>query len=96
MTAQFWELNEAKSSEYFAEFLDAQMGDPGSRWWSAGVKADGCVNLYRYHNEPMGQTKPDNIDYMHLCDLDETIARLTALRDAAKDYFASQNMEWPL
>jgi len=45
-------------------------------WWEATLRYDGCVQFRRYFNVPMAE----EVDDIHLCDLDETIKRLEALR----------------
>lgn len=52
----------------------------------AAVKWDGCVNLWRTYDGPKER------DYIHICDLDEYIEQLIALRDAAKAHFKDN---WP-
>jgi hypothetical protein len=62
-------------------------------WWEAGVRFDGCVHLRHYSNRP--RTDPErrleDEDYIHICDLDDAIARLVALREAAQSHFG----QWP-
>ena len=58
--------------------------DTGSRKqfiWEANVKWDGCVELVHRYN--MGDN-PEDAGQIHLCDLDEMIARLQALREEAR------------
>ena len=55
-------------------------------WWSAVVKDDGCVDLRRYFNEP-NDGDPDMTDYIHICDLDDFIERLQALKTFAEIRF---------
>jgi len=54
-------------------FLSAK--DPDG-WYSASVKWDGCIDFTRYFNEPNGEMK----DSIHICDIDDMIARLQALK----------------
>jgi hypothetical protein len=68
--------------------------DDEEGWWSAIVKWDGCVDFYRYHNWPKGETpegREEVSDYIHICDVDDLIARLQALKEAAKTNFDG----WP-
>lgn len=52
--------------------------------WEANVKWDGCVELVRRHNIDSPNPGDGDSEWIHLCDLEETIKRLEALRDAAK------------
>lgn len=66
-------------------------------WYTAGVKFDGCVHLHRYFNLPRHlRTKQDDErdapDYYHICDIDEEIARLQAIKALALEYFGEH---WP-
>jgi hypothetical protein len=73
---------------------DGSLGEDGEAWWKATVKWDGCIHLNRYHNLPYPQPKDDRhalSDYLHICELDEFIEAMIALRDRAKEYFGA----WP-
>lgn len=65
--------------------------DDGEGWWSAFVKWDGCLEVTRYFNVPYGEGNEDNESTIHICDLDEFIARLEALRALARQHFG----DWP-
>lgn len=63
--------------------------------WRANVKWDGCIHLSRYFNGVNPDTDKDaaeNSDYMHICDLDGTIAMLQALKAKALEHFGA---DWP-
>lgn len=53
------------------------------------VKWDGCVHLH--HVQPGASKTLDESDYLHICDLDDFIARLQELRTLAEAKFG----EWP-
>ena len=70
-----------------------QLDDPEG-WYSARVKFDGCVDFMRYHNWPKDAApagREEDVDYIHICDVDDMIARLQAIKEAAKKHFK----EWP-
>lgn len=46
-----WKVLEAKSHWLS---LASEVGDDGLHWWSASVKWDGCVEIHRAHNVPLG------------------------------------------
>jgi hypothetical protein len=63
-------------------------------WWEAGVKSDGCIHLNQYFNRPFTEVSPTEAadsGYFHICDLDDFILRLQALRAAALEHFGA----WP-
>ena len=95
----YWEIDPRNAMDHWVEFLDAEMEDPESRWYKASVKWDGCVHFNRYYNTPMSFEEDHkdgkDVDYMHICDLDQLIDRLTELRDKAKAYFTEKRGEWP-
>lgn len=76
------------------------LGENG--WYTAVAKWDGCIHLNKAGNTnfgPDGKLPPgtegtvmDEGDYMHICDLDDFIERMIALRDEAKKHFGAQ---WP-
>ena len=64
-------------------------------WYTASVKEDGCLEFRRFFNDSAESqsTRPEDdrmYDQIHFCDLDDEIARLTALRDMARAAFAAQ------
>lgn len=87
-----WILEPSGTAEdHWVDFVD-----PGG-WYSASVKWDGCVHFYRYFNQPHPQPKDDPTAYaqhLHICDIDEEIARLQALKAKAIEYFAERG-GWP-
>ena len=58
-------------------------------WYSVRIKWDGCVELIRYHNRPFFAENPDpqDVNRLHICDLDDFIERLQALRQEGVAYF---------
>jgi len=81
-----WEIDSEKTKDHWLELKDPE------GWYSAVVKWDGCIHLYRYFNSPMGseyhkETHDENIDYIHICDVDDMIARLVALKEKALGHF---------
>jgi hypothetical protein len=74
---------------------DTVNGSSDDNWREASVKWDGCIQYNRFFNEP-GPSKGENShpqleDGMHICDIDEEIAWLQALKAAAIKHFG----EWP-
>ena len=64
-------------------------------WYSATVKSDGCIDFYRYHNWPKDKApagREEDVDYIHICDVDDMIARLQAISLVAKGQFEV----WPI
>lgn len=54
-------------------------------WWRAAVKEDGCISFSRFFNRPLfaPDREPDDEAQMHICELDDLIERLTALKALA-------------
>ena len=63
-------------------------------WRMARVRTDGCVEYFRLHNNPWsGEDHPDDFAcQIHLCDIDEEIARLTALKELVMQRYDG---DWP-
>jgi hypothetical protein len=64
------------------------------QWYRADVKWDGCVHFYRSYNgaqlDAIGSL--EDIDYLHICDIDDMIMRLQELKKIATLHF--NNDEW--
>lgn len=90
--AAYWQGGPADTNEYCLSVMDP------NRWWKAVVKFDGCVHFNHAHNaafKPDGSDNTENggdSDYSHICDLDDYIERLLALRDLALKHFGP---DWP-
>ena len=85
----YWETQPGQySSEYFTDFRDPE------GWYKAHVKRDGCVEFTRFFNVPaaLDDFAPDTYDHIHICDLDDFIERLQALRAAAIEHYGDA---WP-
>ena len=54
--------------------------------WEANVREDGCVNLRKFwrKGEPLDHISAAGKDYIHICKLEEAIARLEAIRATAR------------
>ena len=56
---------------------------------------DGCIDYYRYFEKPMGedpQNDAEESDMLHICDIDEEIARLQALKRVARTWFSERRV----
>ena len=58
------------------------------RGWAVWIKADGCFELTRVHNDG---SRDSDMERIHICDLGELIERLQEMRSFAKAYFGT----WP-
>lgn len=80
-----WELTPDQPYSFVLTFAS------GDGFRMARVKSDGCIDYYRYHNEPYDGSSPTQLeDYLHICNIDEEIARLQALKAAAEQAFKEQ------
>lgn len=80
MSRVHWKVEEGKTHDHGLSVGDVPLYDDDPSW-SAFVKFDGCVDLYEVGG-----------DGIHICNLDEMIARLQDLRALAKEKFGP---EWP-
>jgi hypothetical protein len=59
--------------------------------FSVWMKRDGCMEFYRYFNgaSPLyaNEGYEDNVEQMHICDIDDMIKVLHGLREFAAKYF---------
>jgi len=64
-------------------------------WYTATIKWDGCIDFKRFHNYPYQKDQElvtgQYFDCVHICDIDDMIARLQAIKEIAKTHFG----EWP-
>lgn len=62
-----------------------------NQWYRADIKWDGCVHFYRSHNgaqlDAIGSL--ENIDYIHICEIDDMIMRLQELKRMALEHFGN-------
>jgi hypothetical protein len=88
MAEKHWVVDEEETRPYW---LDVH--DPNG-WFKAIVTTDGCIHLNRYHNIPLPEVEDERqlTDYLHICDLDDMIARLQSLKTVAQAHFGE---EWP-
>ena len=58
------------------------------------LKWDGCIDYRIGHNgvKPSEDPTGDDTDYIHICDIDEMIKKLQALKEYGKKHF--QNEYW--
>jgi len=83
-----WELKQPTISP-FDQPVKAVFEDPDN-WYRAEVCWDGCIEFYRAFNSPLSSEKeyPEQlIDNIHICQIDDMIERLQALKKAAIEFF---------
>jgi hypothetical protein len=78
-----WRIIADKSSN-----VRLEVQDPDG-WYDASVKWDGCIDFRRYKNAPLDDPdRSDELDdVLHICELDDEIERLQALRAVAVEHF---------
>jgi hypothetical protein len=83
-----------KAEEHWLDVISDDID--GSPWYQASIKWDGCVDLNIAGNLPFSsengfanQARKEGAcdNYVHICDLNNLIGRLTSLRDTAKKHF---------
>jgi len=86
--SDFWKITK---QDDLILYLEDPLG-----FWSATVKWDGCIDLTRLFNLPLPITNdPDQlVDMLHLCDINEAIERLQALKELAKAHFAQTGEDY--
>lgn len=94
------EWRQRRPGEWWQMFTDAPepLGEEvnGTRWPPSMVVSWGgrgcCVHLHSYSNGAMpgDEGREDDVDYLHICDLDDFIEELQALRAAMR----WQRPEW--
>lgn len=79
--------------------------DPRRKWFEAAtptgslsVKSPGCTHLHHYSNgtiagSPKAEQEADDIDYLHICELDDFIAQLIQLRELRRRHAAGETVE---
>ena len=79
---KYWQIDQKETQDHWLKIDDPE------KCYDAVVKWDGCIDLYkRYPNE-----LEDDPDYVHICDLDDFIARLLELKRIALQHFGE---DWP-
>lgn len=83
MTEPLWVVIPERTQPHWLEVIDPE------GWCKASVKWDGCIHFDKFYNAPY----PDGErEYMHICDLDDLIKRLQALKLEAQKHFGDK---WP-
>lgn len=83
--SKYWTLVE--STDWTCNLVDPE------GHYGAYIKGDGCVNLWGYDNPKVDRSvsgptyRGEDDFYEHICDIDERITRLIALREMAIRYF---------
>jgi len=77
---------EEKTTEAWLE-LELRDGANGNEVpsYKIEVRSDGCIHLRRYYNG--GYDEPD---YLHICDIDEVIELLQAVKEKAEEHFGKE------
>jgi len=70
------------------------LADP-EKFMRAYVRADGCLNLLFYNDEWLFDHDRHSYDW-HICEIDEAIERLQAIKEMAVKYFAEKGKQWPV
>ncbi len=72
---EVWEIDHDRTEDHWLEVVSRD------RLWGAHAKWDGCCHIDEFDLDG------NAVDGMHICDLDEMIRILTALRRKAQSYF---------
>ncbi len=91
---EHWAI-EGESTEYTLNLRDPE------GWYAAYVKWDGCFELRRFFNvSATTKDEEDNrqadTDQIHICDIDDIIARLQSLKAIANEHFEKTRGGWGL
>lgn len=84
-----WTVIPADTHEAWLELLDPE------GMYRAGVRFDGCIHFWKAGDNTLTNApirNEDHADYIHICDVDEMIARLQSIKARAKAHFGD---EWP-
>lgn len=90
-----WVVNQEKTEDHWLELHGKIEG--GDTWRRACVKWDGCIHFDSFANVPL-ELSPDRKDpacvdsYIHICEIDEMIEDLQAIKKLALEHFKG---EWP-
>lgn len=77
-----------------AEFPNwLELRSTGHDEWKFNPRWDGCVHIERFSNgDTPDKHSEENRDYLHVCDIDDFIARLVEAKEIARKKFGEQ---WP-
>lgn len=102
MGDDLWRVVDEKTEDHWLELVE-----PGG-FWHAMVKADGCVDLRHitsgnpvdWNGEFQESVLDDategvDLDYLHICEVDELIERLQSLKRFAAQHFHDEDI-WPM
>lgn len=96
MENKFWKIDEKETTDSWLTVIDNEDPELGV-WYKAIVKWDGCIHLNRYFNNPYIKNEKseenDAPDYIHICELNNYINRLIALRDIANEFYKDKHSD---
>lgn len=81
MQTELWEIDKQDTDEYVL-----RLHDPND-WYKTVVKRDGCVDFMQSFNNPLSSARSQDIDYIHICNLDDFIKRLQEIQKKAVAHF---------
>lgn len=76
--------NPNQSSNEYNLFLVSELSEDSSGeafwWYEIYAKSDGCIHLSKSNNHPFPNPDQEEVDYIHICNLDNYIKMLQELR----------------
>jgi len=95
---QHWNVHKINETNDGELVVSVELRDKNYNTLELNFKWDGCVNLWKRYN---GYTNDDefsteveeNIDYIHICDLEEYINQLQEVLVIAKDILGEEKYE---
>ena len=92
MNNKYWEVRNVNKSDDEKRVVSVALKDTVNNSYTATFKWDGCIDIFKYSNgftpeDKMSEEEyTDNVDYIHICDIDEMIVRLTELKKIMEEF----------
>jgi hypothetical protein len=92
MTNKYWEVKEIVKTNDSKTMVSVKLKDVVNDSYEAIFKWDGCIDMFEYANgytpddAMTGKEIEDNVDYIHICEIDDMIARLNELKSIMQEF----------
>ena len=92
MNNEYWEIKNVNKSDDGKTVISVALKDAINNSYEVTFKWDGCIDFWKYCNgftpeDKMTEEEYENsVDYIHICDIDEMITRLTELKKIMGEY----------
>ena len=94
---QYWDIKKINKISDGELITAVELRDNNYNAIQLDFKWDGCINMWKYYNgytpDDDSEEARENMDYIHICDLQEFINQLQEVLVIAKDILGKEKFE---